>query len=138
MKTIKDIAELFRTEYEKDCDEDFAEPAEQSAIDEFAANCRERNVPEHVTEQLTELYKIVNEMFVDGMELHSCDDEILYEWWEEQGELWLGCNSCDVFRWSSEKGKFCIGDASDTSYDEDHEFDTFAELLEFAYDDYFA
>jgi hypothetical protein len=138
---ISNVMELFRAEYAEIQSilgehEEF-KPAEQSAVSEFAENSRKRNIPECVTRQLTEFYEIADALFVDGVEIHSCDDEILFEWWDEDGELWLGGSDSDVFRWSGEKGKFCMGDASDVSYGEDHEFDTFAELLKFVYDYYF-
>jgi hypothetical protein len=139
---ISNVIELFRAEYAEiqsilgECEE--FKPSEKSVIDEFAENSRKRNVPECVIGQLAEFYEIADALCVDGVEIHSCDDEILFEWWDEDGELWLGGSGSDVFRWSREKGKFCMGDASDASYGEDHEFDTFAELLKFAYDYYFA
>ena len=53
---------------------------------------------------------------------------ILYEWWEDYKQLWLGGRDDDVLRWS--EGKFCLGDASNDSYGKVYEFSTLIELLE--------
>jgi hypothetical protein len=80
-------------------------------------------------------------MCVESVHMHPCDDLILFEWWDgedhEHEELWLGGSDFNIFRWSKEKDKFCMGDADDTSYDEEHEFDTLAELLEFVFNYFF-
>lgn len=66
-----------------------------------------------------------------GFSLHRCDDEILFEWWEDDRELWLGQRDCDVLRWAD--GKFCLSDASNISYGEEYEFPTLVDLLEAAF-----
>jgi hypothetical protein len=139
---ISNVMELFRAEYAEIQtllgESEGFKPAEQSSVDEFTENSLKRNVPECVIKQLADFYKIADALCVDGVEFHSCNDTALFEWWDEHGELWLGESAPDVFRWSRENGKFCMGSASDTSYDKEHEFDTLSQLLKFIYDYYFA
>jgi hypothetical protein len=144
--SIAEAVNLFRTKDEELHRESYGEykkfkPAEQSAVDGFAENARKKGIPEKVIGQLTEFYKIADNMWVEGAHMHPCDDLILFEWWDgedhEHEELWLGGCDFNIFRWSKEKDKFCMGDAGDASYDEDHEFDTLAELLEFIFNYFF-
>jgi len=57
---------------------------------------------------------------------HTCDDDIIYEWWEEK-ELWLGQRDFYTLSWVN--GKFCLGDASNISFSEKYEYDTLLELI---------
>ena len=104
-------------------------PASESLLAEFHRQALKRNVPNYVVEQLTEFYKISNGIpCLNGLDFHCCDDEILYEWWDDYNELWLGSKDDDVFRWSNDK--FCLGDGGNVSYGEKYEFSTLAALLE--------
>ena len=92
---------------------------------------KSKNIPTNVINQLIEFYEISNGIpCLDSFEFHSCNDKILYEWWNRQ-ELWLGTRDMDILRWS--KGRFCLGDASNTSYGRDYEFTSLIDLLEKAF-----
>lgn len=104
-------------------------PAGENSLAEFYRQMSKRNIPSHVIDQLTEFYKISNGIpCLDGFDFHRCDDEILFEWWEDSKELWLGQRDNDVLRWTNDK--YCLGDASNVSYSEEYEFSTLVELLE--------
>lgn len=110
-------------------------PADENLLADFTRRAAERGVPDSVVEELVEFYRISNGTpCFDGFSLHRCDDEILFEWWESDRELWLGQRDCDVLRWAD--GKFCLGDASNISYGEEYEFPTFVDLLKAAYKDW--
>lgn len=110
-------------------------PADENSLTDFCSRAAERGVPDSVIGQLVEFYRISNGTpCFDGFSLHRCDDEILFEWWEIDRELWLGQGNCDVLRWTD--GKFCLGDASNISYGEEYEFPTLVDLLEAAYKDW--
>ena len=66
---------------------------------------------------LSDLYKI-------------CDDEIIFEWWQDSKELWLGNLDMDTFRYSAERKRYGIGDASHFSYGDEYEFDTLEGMIE--------
>ena len=104
-------------------------PASEEQIMEFCRRAQERNIPTSAVEQLIRFYKITNGIpCLNGFDFHSGDDEILYEWWEGDGHLWLGSFNDDVLRWAD--GKFCLGDASNVSYSDKYEFFTLTELIE--------
>lgn len=86
-------------------------PADENSLTDFCSRATERGVPDSVIGQLVEFYRISNGTpCFDGFSLHRCDDEILFEWWKDERELWLGQRDCDVLHWRD--GKFCLGDAS--------------------------
>ena len=110
-------------------------PASEVLIAEFRQQTLKRNISDTVIEQLIEFYKVSNGVpCLDSFDFHSCDDEILYDWWESNKELWLGQRDCDILRWAN--GKFCLGDASDVSYSEEYEFSSLIELLEKAFEEW--
>jgi hypothetical protein len=71
---------------------------------------------------------------LNGFEFHKIDDEILFEWWNSDKELWLGSKDNDMLRWS--ENEFCIGDASNVSYSYEYEFDTLIELLQKSFEEW--
>lgn len=110
-------------------------PADENLLADFCRRAAERGLPDSVVGELVEFYRISNGTpCFDGFSLHRCDDEILFEWWEDYRELWLGQRDCDVLRWTD--GKFCLGDASNISYGEEYEFPTLVHLLEAAFKDW--
>lgn len=110
-------------------------PADENLLADFCRRAAESGVPDSVVGELVEFYRISNGTpCFDGFSLHRCDDEILFEWWEDVRELWLGQRDCDVLRWAD--GKFCLGDASNVSYGEEYEFPILVGLLEAAYKDW--
>ena len=100
-------------------------PATEEQIASFRKNCDEREVPEKIKEELTDYYRQNNSFF----NYFTCDDVGIFEWWDDYRELWLGCIDMDVYRYSTEKGKYTIGDAGDPSYGEEFEFDSIEEML---------
>ncbi|HSN55367.1 MAG TPA: hypothetical protein VLT32_11875, partial [Candidatus Sulfomarinibacteraceae bacterium] len=105
------------------------EPAGESSLRLFAKRANDRNVPPHVTEQLTDFYSIVDGVpGLDSLDIHRCADLIIFEWWDQQ-ELWLGQRDLNTLRWSLSKDRFCIGDASNVSFSPEEEYPTFGEAL---------
>ena len=119
-----------------DCDKKF-EPVNEKQILAFSQKCKQRNVPVSVLEQLVEFYRVTNGVpCLNGFDFHKIDDEILFEWWNEN-ELWLGGCNCDVLRWH--EGYFCMGEASNITYldNDDYKFKTLIELLKKGFQDWF-
>ncbi|MDR0576434.1 MAG: hypothetical protein LBI87_02580 [Candidatus Accumulibacter sp.] len=111
-------------------------PASVDAIALFAERARARSVPEGAIRELSRFYRVTNGVpCLDGFEFHECGDDILYEWWDDERSLWLGSRDDDVLRWSD--GKFRLGDAGNIRFDENHEFGTLTELLEFAFGEWY-
>lgn len=125
MEKIKELLKPLFAEY----DREFA-PATEKQISGFIENCKVQNVPAVACEQLLEFYRITNGVpCLNGFIFHQCDDDIIFEWWDDD-ELWLGACNDDVLRWTD--NEFCLGDASNASYTHKHKFDTLADLLKFA------
>ena len=81
--------------------------------------------------QLLDFYSIVDGIpCLNSLDIHRCDDLILFEWWEQQ-ELWLGQRDFYTVRWSSAKKRFCIGDAGNVSFSKSDEYRTFAGALHY-------
>jgi hypothetical protein len=77
-------------------DEEFV-PAGEEQIHEFTEKCTLRSVPVSVQEQLVEFYRITNGVpCLNGFEFHKIDDETIFEWWDDNKELWLGTKDDDV------------------------------------------
>jgi len=121
-KRIKEL--LINYRISKCRNEKLPPPAEISTIDEFVKRAEEHGVPADVIKHLVEIYQVSH-----GGLFHECDDMILFEWWEDDGSLWLASCDCDIIRWID--GKFCLGDASDYSYGDEYEFDNLLDLIEF-------
>lgn len=100
----------------------------------FIDRCRDRGVSLDAMEQLVELYGVTNGVpCIDGFDFHRCEDEILFELWDngadtEEGNLWLGMRDDNMLRWSA--GRFCLGDAGNVSYSPENEYPTLAGLIE--------
>ena len=105
------------------------EPATQQQIDVFTQKALANEVDDTAIGQLVELYEVANafsyEMIIS---FHSCDDQILFEWWSRK-QLWLGQRDFYTVRWAN--GKFCMGDASNVSFSEEESFDTLIEFMEY-------
>ena len=103
-------------------------PASKGQIEIFKTKAEENGVKGTVISQLCELYEVADNYFFDIiMGFHSCTDEIIFEWWEDN-ELWIGQRDFNTLRWT--KDKFCLGDASSISYSSDNEYDTLIELID--------
>lgn len=125
--SAKRIEELLKPLFEAEDKEML--PADEEAIGHFRREAEKLSVPEEVIGQLEEYYRVTKgEEYLDGYYMHECEDMILFEWWEEDGALWLGGRNDDVYRWID--GRFCLGDASNDSYGEAYEFPTLAGLIE--------
>ena len=99
-------------------------PATEEKLDSFKALCREYNVEQHIMDELVEYYKQANKFFT-----HLCDDESLFEWWEddEQKAIWLGNVDDDSFVYDDHLHKYAIGVACCNEFGE---YDTLMEMLE--------
>lgn len=106
-------------------------PATQAQLKVFKARAVERDIPGAVVTQLVDFYSIANGVpCLDSLDIHACDDLILFEWWNQQ-ELWLGQRDYYTLRWSASKNRFCIGDAGDVSFSGRDEYTAFAEALRY-------
>ena len=104
-------------------------PASDTSLNLFRARTAEREIPHDVVTQLTNFYLIVDGIpCLNSLDIHRCTDLILFEWWGQQ-ELWLGQRDFHTLRWSCQKAKFCIGDASNVSFSASDEYGDFAEAL---------
>lgn len=109
-------------------------PADENLLADFCRRGAERDIPDSVAGELVEFYRISNGTpCLDGFSFHRCNDEILFEWWGSDRELWLGQRDCDLLRWAD--GKFCLGDASNINYGGKYEFPILEDLLETTYKD---
>lgn len=118
---------------------DTIKPASDISLRSFELKASAIGVPEDVIEQLVSLYSLVDEVpCLDSLVLHSCNDSIIFEWWEN-AELWLGSRDYYILRWSAEKVRFCVGDASNVSFGENVEFKHIADAVVYlanVYSDY--
>lgn len=127
MENVRKYCELLKPLFE-DYNKEF-KPAGEKQIFDFKEKCTESNVPVWVQEQLIEFYSITNGVpCLNSFAFHEIDDEILFEWWGTDNELWFGTKDDDILRWAH--NKFCLGDASNSSYSDEYEFDTLIELFE--------
>jgi hypothetical protein len=105
-------------------------PASSESIANFRKKAHIKGVPSSVIGELTAFYEVTNGIpCLDSFDFHSCEDEILYEWWDSQ-ELWLAQRDFYTLRWA--KGKFCLGDASSISFSKEDEHMTLLDLIESA------
>ena len=104
-------------------------PATSEQIEAFTKIATEKQVPKSVITQLTELYEVANNYNYEIiMAFHCCTDEIIFEFWDNERELWLGQRDYNMLRWTD--GKFCLGDASNASFGEEYEAETLIQLIE--------
>ena len=112
-------------------------PADAGGLGTFKGRAAERGVPLKVIRQLEEFYNVTNGIpCLDSFDLHACDDMILFEFWDDM-ELWIGQRDMYMIRWSAEKDRFCLGDASDISFGDEYEFDSLIGLLEKAFSEWY-
>jgi hypothetical protein len=112
-------------------------PATKKQISHFIEYCKQRNVPASVYEQLAEFYAVTNNCSgFDSFDFHKIDDEILFEWWEDDKQLWLGSRDDDILSWCNDS--FCLGDASNINFDDDYKFQTLIELLQKVIEEWFS
>ena len=105
-----------------------APPATNEQMENFIKIAAKKQVPPNVIAQLTELYAVANDYSYEiVMAFHCCTDEVIFEWWDDDKELWLGQNDYHTLRWAG--GKFCLGDASNISFGEEYEGETLIQLL---------
>lgn len=119
------LQELFN-KYNDECYEYFVKPATEEQLQVFLENCKTRNIPDNIIDELLEYYKLNNNFF----DYFECDDLMIFEWYDEGDRcLWLGQRDLWTFRCLVDKHKYTIGDAGDDSFGEDYEFDTIEEML---------
>jgi hypothetical protein len=124
---VKELLSPLFLDYDKEM-----KPASDEMLRDFEQRAKKRNVPDAVINELTAFYKITNGVpCLNGFRFHQCDDDILFEWWDNDAELWLGQCNDDVLRWTG--NKFCFGNTGDDGYSYDDAFDTLAELLKFGF-----
>lgn len=101
-------------------------PATEEELKSFKKNCQKHGVEGGVVAELIAFYRQSNSLF----NYFTCDDEMIFEWWQDRKELWLGNLDMDTFRYSADRKKYGIGDASDFAYGEEYEFDILEEMIE--------
>ena len=103
-------------------------PATKTMLDQFQAQAVNAGVPAAVIEELLVFYQISNGVpCLDGFDFHACNDEIVFEWWDDGQELWLGQRDFYTLRWAA--NQYCLGDAANISFSAADRYDTLAELL---------
>jgi len=103
-------------------------PASEGMLKTFRQKGHDNGVPGIVIEELVTFYQVTNGVpCLDSFDFHACNDEIIYEWWGTR-ELWLAQRDFYTLRWSH--NKFCLGDAANVSFSEEHEYQTLLDLLE--------
>jgi len=113
----------------ENADDYMSQSATSEQIETFIKIATEKQVPQNVITQLVELYEVADEYCYEiTMAFHSCTDEIIFEWWDDDRVLWLGQRDYNTLRWAD--GKFCLGDTSDTSFGEEYEAETLIQLIE--------
>ncbi|MDR0849339.1 MAG: hypothetical protein LBN10_09960 [Propionibacteriaceae bacterium] len=107
------------------------QPPSEVKITAFARKARLHGISEQAIDELTCFYRLTNGVpCLNSLDFHQCDDDILYEWWDSEKSLWLATKDDDIVRWVN--GKYCLGDAGNTSLGEGCEFATLASLIESA------
>ena len=101
-------------------------PASEEELRTFEKYCHKYGVEGSIAAELIDFYRQSNSLFGYVM----CDDEIIFEWWQDSKELWLGNLHMDTFRYSAERKRYGIGDASHFSYGDEYEFDTLEGMIE--------
>ena len=76
-------------------------PASEEKLRIFEKYCHKYGVEGSIAAELIDFYRQSNSLFGYAM----CDDEIIFEWWQDSKELWLGNLHMDTFRYSAEKKK---------------------------------
>ena len=101
-------------------------PASKNELSIFKKNCKIYHVHKDVVRKLLEYYKMHKKFF----SYFSCDEEDIFEFYDDEKWLRLGHKDFWVFRYVEESKKFTIGDASNLSFGEEYEFDSIMEMLE--------
>jgi len=102
------------------------EPASSVELEIFKNHCKKYCVSADVMKKLIEYYSMNNNFF----NYFKCDDCSIFEWYDESKELWLGQRDLWVFRYVESLNKFTIGDASNSSFGKEYEFDSIMEMLD--------
>lgn len=118
------IEEIF-SKYNNDNEGDIV-PATSQELKTFIHNCNANNIPVNIVDDLVEYYKLSNSFF----NYYKCDDSAIFEWYKDDGCLWLGQKDLWTFRCLVDKRKYSIGDASNDSFGPKYEFDTIDDMLE--------
>jgi hypothetical protein len=103
-------------------------PATPEQIAELEHQALSHGLPEAITSELVAFFTLANAYqheFV--LHFHSCDDIIIFEWWNTHRELWLSQSDFYTIRWKDRK--FCLGDAANVSFSPDEAFPTLPDLL---------
>ena len=128
MNTNQEIIKKLLNNLE-DADDYKLQPATKEQIETFVKIATAKQVPQNVIAQLVELYEVADGYDYEiVMAFHSCTDVIIFEWWDDYKALWLGQRDFLTLRWLD--GKFCLGDASNTSFGEEYEAETLIQLIE--------
>ncbi|MCW2119923.1 hypothetical protein [Flavobacterium sp. 7A] len=119
---IRELLDLLKNNYS-----DALKPASYEKVNNFKINAEQKGVNKEVIEQLADLYLVADNFMAEIiMGFHPCDDDIVFEWWNEN-ELWIGQRDFNTLRWTN--GKFCLGDAGSISYSKKDEYNTLIELI---------
>ena len=76
-------------------------PASEEEYKTFAKRCHQYGAEGSLVSELRNFYRQTKSLFG----YVTCDDEIIFEWWQDSKELWLGNLHMDTFRYSAEKKK---------------------------------
>ena len=102
---------------------------------EFEKKAQLNNVHQHAITELKKFYNVTNGIPCLDVDIHKCDSPMIYEFWEDQKQLWIGQKDMDMVSWKD--GKFHLGSAGVLNYGKEYEFENFKDLLKKAFKDWY-
>jgi hypothetical protein len=76
---------------------------------------------------LIAFYSVCDGNGADCFQFHAANDPVIFEWWQDDRQLWLGQRDMDLYRLAG--NKFCIGSVGRDSLGNDYEFENMSGLL---------
>ncbi|MEL7004863.1 MAG: hypothetical protein AAFN93_19305 [Bacteroidota bacterium] len=103
--------------------------ASQDELEQFERTARDINVPQEAIEELKRFYRVLNgiDPSLDSLLIYQSGSSMIYEFWQSQGQLWVGQRDMDMIIWK--EGRFHLGCAGELNYGEDYVFENLLDLL---------
>jgi hypothetical protein len=124
LKLIKPVFDIYHDEIA---------PAPIEKINELEKEFKIYGVPENVTTQILEFYSITNGT---PRGIAPIEEHVLFEFWEDEKELWLGQVDMDCIKWYN--NEFHLGSASDINYGDEYTAPDIYGILSIGFLDWFA
>lgn len=96
---------------------------------------QKNEVPEKCISELKRFYKITNGIPCLEIDIHKPDDPIIFEFWKQNKQLWVGQKDMDMISWKD--GNFHLGSAGHLNYGKDYIFGNLLDLLKKGFKDWF-